>query len=72
VNHSQKVYVDGDVHTQTIEGFWSLLKRGIAGVYHGVSTKHLQAYMDEYTFRYNHRESDQGMFRTFLGQIEKA
>lgn len=72
IRHSQKVYVNGDVHTNTIEGFWSLLKRGIVGVYHGVSTTHLQSYMDEYTFRYNHREEPVGMFRTFLGQIEKA
>ena len=43
----------GHVHTQTIEGFWSLLKRGIEGVYHSVSTKYLQTYCDEYAFRYN-------------------
>ncbi|MCA1727162.1 MAG: IS1595 family transposase, partial [Actinobacteria bacterium] len=48
VHHKQRVYVSGNVHTNTIEGFWSLVKRGIAGVYHGVSTKHLQSYLDEY------------------------
>src|SRR6266536_3362607 len=56
VNHVQHVYVDGDVHVNTIEGFWSLVRRGIGGVYHAVSTKHLQSYLDEYTFRYNHRK----------------
>ena len=56
VNHSQGVYVDGDVHTQTIEGFWSLVKSGIRGVYHSVSAKWLQSYLDEYAWRYNHRE----------------
>jgi hypothetical protein len=66
------VYVNGPVHSNTIEGFWSLLRRGIGGVYHSVSTKHLQSYLDEYTFRYNERGSERGMFRTFLGQIEKG
>jgi transposase len=72
VRHDQKVYVDGDVHTNTVEGFWSLLKRGISGVYHGVSTEHLQSYLDEYTFRYNNRDNPTGMFNAFLGRIEKA
>lgn len=72
VNHAQEVYVDGNVHTNTIEGFWSLLKRGISGVYHQVSSKHLQGYLDEYAFRYNHREDPGGMFNAFLNQIEKG
>ena len=55
VNHSERVYVSGDVHTNTIEGFWSLVKRGIDGVYHSVSAKHLQGYLNEYAWRYNHR-----------------
>ena len=46
INHSAKVYVSGDVHTNTIEGFWSLMKRGIDGVYHSVSAKHLQGYLE--------------------------
>ena len=56
IKHSAKVYVDGDVHTQTIEGFWSTVKGGIRGVYHSVSAKWLQSYLDEYAWRYNHRE----------------
>ena len=56
VHHSMNVYVSGDVHTNTIEGFWSHVKRGISGVYHAVSAKYLQMYFDEYTFRYNHRD----------------
>src|SRR5207249_3563722 len=72
VNHEQGVYVSGDVHSNTIEGFWSLLRRGIGGVYHSVSTKHLQSYMDEYTFRYNHREDRGGMFDAFMGRIAKS
>ena len=66
IRHTEKVYVSGDTHTQTIEGFFSNLKRGIAGTYHAVSTKWLQSYLDEYTWRYNHRQDDQSMFRTLL------
>jgi len=69
VNHSQEVYVSGDVHTNTIEGFWSLLKRGIAGVYHSVSARHLQGYLNEYAFRYNHRKDERPMFLTMLNRL---
>jgi transposase len=70
VNHVQHVYVSGDVHTNTIEGFWALVKRGISGTYHSVSTKHLQSYLDEYVFRYNNREANGlGMVGAFLDRI---
>ncbi len=69
IPHSQRVYVMGDVHTNTVEGFWSLVKRGISGVYHSVSAKHLQSYLNEYTFRYNHRADLRPMFLAFLGQV---
>lgn len=73
IQHSQKVYVMGDTHTNTIEGFWSLVKRGIGGVYHSVSKKYLQSYLDEYTFRYNRRVGNQPMFTSLLTQVvEKA
>jgi len=72
VHHASKVYVSGDVHTNTIEGFWSLVKRGIGGVYHVVSAKYLQGYLDEYAFRYNHRSDEAPMFQTMLAQVEKA
>ena len=66
INHSEKVYVSGDVHTNTIEGFWSLVKRGISGVYHSVSAKHLQGYLNEYAWRYNHRDDGRAMFELAL------
>jgi transposase len=74
INHSEKVYVSGEVHTQTIEGFWALLKGGLSGVYHGVSTKHLQSYLDEYTFRYNNRltATPRGVFGAALNRIVPA
>jgi transposase-like protein len=72
INHSSKIYVIGDIHTNSVEGFWSLIKRGIGGVYHQVSQKFLQNYLDEYAFRYNHRHDVEPMFLTFLRQIAKA
>ncbi|GAB3918384.1 IS1595 family transposase [Mucilaginibacter boryungensis] len=56
VNHVQKEYVRGAMHTNTIEGFFSQLKRGIVGVYHFVSTKHLHRYCHEFGYRYNTRK----------------
>ena len=69
VHHASKVWVVGDAHTNTIEGFWSLLKRGINGVYHSVSQKYLQSYINEYSFRYNHRKDEKPMFLTILEKV---
>ncbi len=71
IHHASKVYVRGTVHTNTIEGFWSLLKRGIGGVYHAVSAKHLQSYLNEYAFRYNHRDDETPMFQTMLALVSR-
>ncbi|MCL2187966.1 MAG: IS1595 family transposase [Defluviitaleaceae bacterium] len=60
VHHGNGEYVNGDAHTNTLEGFWSLLKRGIIGIYHFVSKKHLQNYVDEFVFRYNTRQRSEG------------
>lgn len=67
VVHSARQYVSGNVHTNTIENFWSVLKRGLYGVYHQVSDKHLERYLDEYTARFNTRSlSSQERFEKFL------
>jgi ISXO2-like transposase domain/Transposase zinc-ribbon domain len=55
VDHSRKQYVVGALHTNTIEGFWSLIKRGVMGSYHKVSKKYLPLYVAEFQFRYNNR-----------------
>jgi len=57
VKHSSGNYVTGDAHTNTIEGFWSLFKRGIVGQYHQISGKHVNKYLDEFCFRYNNRKN---------------
>jgi len=55
VDHGTGEYVRGDAHSNTVEGVFSILKRGIIGTYHHVSRKHLHRYLDEFDFRYNHR-----------------
>jgi len=69
ITHSKDKYVSGKVYTNTIEGFWSQIKRSINGTYHSVSAKHLQAYIDEFSYRYNHRFSDASLFQTLLSRL---
>jgi transposase-like protein len=58
VNHSKGEYVRGKVHTNSVEGYFSILKRGINGIYHHVGKQHLHRYLAEFDFRYNHRKID--------------
>lgn len=68
--HSEQVYVlADDIHTNTIEGFWSQLKRSIDGTYHHVTAPYLQGYVDEYSWRYSHRHDKSAMFLTMLDQV---
>lgn len=55
IQHNLHIYVSGDVHTNTIENFWSVVKRCVNGTYHQLSRKHLQSYLNEFSFRYNTR-----------------
>lgn len=67
INHSAGEYVNGAFHTNGVENFWSLFKRGIIGIYHQVSHKHLQAYADEFAYRFNTRKvGDQERLATVL------
>jgi len=68
VKHSKGEYVRGNIHTNTIEGLWSQLKRSIRGTYHFVSAKHLQSYVDEFAFRYNQRLSVVPCFQTMVSR----
>ena len=57
VNHSAEEWVVGDVHTNSIEGVWSLFKRSIVGSFHKISAKHLDRYLEELEWRFNNREN---------------
>ena len=71
VNHAGGKYVEGDAHTNTIEGFWSLFKRGYVGIYHLMSRKHLQRYINEFCARYSLRKLDTGeRFTAWFGDID--
>lgn len=73
VKHALNIYVDGSVHTNTIENFWSVLKRGLYGIYHQVSDKHLERYLDEYSARFNTRDlTSQERFEKFLLDSESV
>jgi transposase-like protein len=71
VNHFMEEWVRGDVSTNTVESAWSLLKRSIVGSYHQLSAKHLQAYLDEFSFRFNGRENP-FLFRDTLLKLLSA
>ncbi len=68
INHSAGSYVDGDTHTNTIEGFFGNLKTGMRGTYKHVSPRYLQSYLNEYSWRYSQRHSQQPMFQALLGR----
>ena len=66
IRHRDRIYVDGPTHTQTVDGFFGLLKNALRGVHHGVSDKWLQGYLNEYCWRYNNRGWRNDMFRGLL------
>lgn len=71
VNHSRRQWVSGNVHTNTVENFWSVMKRGVFGIYHQISYKHLQRYCDEFSYRYNSRKiNDVVRFKASLRNME--
>jgi transposase-like protein len=70
VNHGAKQFgKENGTNTNTIEGFWSQLKRSIHGTYHAVSPKYLQLYVDEFSYRYNHRSSLEPLFSLLLSRV---
>ena len=73
VDHMAKKYVNGDCHTNGIESFWALFKRGYHGIYHHMSRKHLQRYVNEFTFRFNRRASEmQSIFSEVVNNIAET
>jgi transposase-like protein len=72
INHSAGSYVEGDIYTNTIEGFFGNLKTGMRGAYKQVSRKWLQSYLDEYAWRYNHRyHGKRSMFHALVAEAAK-
>jgi len=69
VNHKKGEYVRGDAYTNTIDGFWSHVKRSIKGTHKVVSKKHLQSYLDGFVFHYDNRHSDKERFSVLLGTV---
>ena len=72
VNHSEKEYVRGEVHTGTIDGYWGLLKRSLIGSFHRVSIKHLHRYLSECEFKWNNRENQEIFAAMVLGLVIKS
>lgn len=72
IRHALNVYVDGDTHTNTIEGFFGIFKNSIRGTHHAISVEYLQNYLDEHTFRYNRRNDGQPMFWAMLNRVWRA
>jgi transposase-like protein len=73
VSHARGEYVNGDAHTNGIESFWALFKRGYHGVYHHMSRKHMQRYVNEFTFRFNRRASEmQSVFSDVVARVASS
>src|SRR2546430_1783682 len=70
IQHRLEEYVRDGFHTNSIEGFWAILKRGIYGIYHNVSPKHLQRYVNEFEYRYNNRSN--ATVENFENAVKKA
>lgn len=72
INHSAGIYVEGDIHTNSIEGFFGNLKTGMRGAYKHVSDKYLQSYLDEFAWRHNHRHiGHRSMFHELVGEAAR-
>ena len=71
VKHGAKEFVNEKAYTNNIECFWGILKRGVIGIYHYTSKKHLQNYIDEFVFRYNTRnKTEESKFNTLLNNMQ--
>ncbi|MHB8468164.1 MAG: IS1595 family transposase [Gaiellaceae bacterium] len=66
INHSAKIYVDGNIHTQTIDGFFGHFKTDVRGTHHAISTRWLPSYLNEWVWKWNHRGDDEAMFRQLV------
>lgn len=72
IKHKQRIYVMDDAGTQNVESFFALFKNSVRGAHHAISAKYLPNYLDEYTFRWNHRKDERPIFWTILDRAQKA
>lgn len=72
IRHSQRIYVEGDLHTNTVEGFFGHFKTDLRGTHHSVSTRWLPGYLNEWAWKWNHRNDDEAMFRSLLRNAATA
>jgi transposase-like protein len=70
IQHRKGEYVRGSVHTQNIENFWSLIKRGVVGTYHHVSKDYLPLYLNEFSWRFNNRKNSE-MFADLIQSVDR-
>jgi len=66
IRHRDRIYVEGNTHTQSVEGFFGHFKTDIRGTHHSISKRWLQTYLNEWVWRYNHRDDDSAQFMTLL------
>lgn len=71
IKHKQRIYVQGEAGTQNVESFFALFKNSVRGAHHAISAKYLPHYLDEYTFRWNHRKDESAIFWTILDRAQK-
>jgi transposase-like protein len=69
VNHSKGQYANGSIHTNSIESFWAIVKRGMMGQFHWVSKKYLSRYMDEFCWRFNNRDNENGFEQLLMNAV---
>jgi len=72
VQHSQRVYVSGNIHTNTAEGFFGHFKTDVRGTHHSISKRWLGSYLNEWVWKWNHRNDDRAMFRSLLSNAAAA
>lgn len=71
INHSQRIYVSGETHTQTVEGFFGHFKTDIRGTHHSISTRWLPGYLNEWVWKWNHRDDDRAMFTSLIANASR-
>ena len=70
IKHKQRIYVQGDSGTQNVESFFALFKNSVRGAHHSISAKYLPHYLNEYSFRWNHRRDETALFWTILERVQ--